>query len=315
MNTTTRSLPRTLPRVLLPGAAAAAALLTSMAWAPQEGSGASGGGVPLRPFATEPLTPDAPLPGTDDEPAAPEPGGAAPADGGAAGVDALADAARLQLADADLDRRMDAYAALAEAARRPGNARAALERIAADLSEPETAFLARLALREARATAAPGGRAFPMGPGFRGLPGGSQGRPGGSLLEELLGADPFAEDLFGGAFPGGRPGAWPTPGGDPFEAARRQMEDAHRQLREQLEALHSRGGAAPTPGPGANTAPNPARRGGFSSKSVSVQQGPDGVRVRIEEDLGEGTETRTYEGESVEQLLEAHPELRGVLGR
>ncbi|MGD2019272.1 MAG: hypothetical protein PVJ89_14215 [Planctomycetota bacterium] len=312
MNTTTRPLPRTLPRVLLPGAAAAAALFTSMAWAPQEGPGAAGGGgVPLRPFATEPLTPDAPLPGgqgAEDEPAAPEPGEAAPADGGAAGVDALADAARLQLADADLDRRMDAYAALAEAARRPGDARAALEKIAADLSEPETAFLARLALREARATAAPGGLNFPMGPGFRGL-------SGGSLLEELLGADPFAEDLFGGAFPGGRPGGRPIPGGDPFEAARRQMEDAQRQLREQLEALHSRGGAAPAPGPGTRTAPNRARRGGLSIKSVSVQQGPDGVRVRIEEDLGEGTETRTYEGESVEQLLEAHPELRGVLGR
>jgi hypothetical protein len=53
----------------------------------------------------------------------------------------------------------------------------------------------------------------------------------------------------------------------------------------------------------------------FSSSSVSISEGPDGVRVELTEDQGQGREVFTYEAKSMDALLKAHPELRAKLGR
>ena len=55
---------------------------------------------------------------------------------------------------------------------------------------------------------------------------------------------------------------------------------------------------------GAPGLPDGAERGG-----LSISVGPDGVEVRVEEATDEGTETRTYGADSMEELEAAHPEL------
>ncbi len=52
----------------------------------------------------------------------------------------------------------------------------------------------------------------------------------------------------------------------------------------------------------------------FQGKSVRVSRTPEGVRVVIAEQGPDGLEQREFEGESMEALREAHPELRGLLG-
>jgi hypothetical protein len=51
------------------------------------------------------------------------------------------------------------------------------------------------------------------------------------------------------------------------------------------------------------------------SSGLSLELGPDGVKVRIEETVDGKSETKTYEAESLEALLEAHPELEGRIGK
>lgn len=93
------------------------------------------------------------------------------------------------------------------------------------------------------------------------------------------GADPFDRWFGGGAFGGLDPF-----GGDPFE-----VRDLMRDLRESLDRM-----------PGASG----------SGRGLSIESGPDGVRVerRTIEDGEEVIET--FEAESMEELLELHPELR-----
>lgn len=55
-------------------------------------------------------------------------------------------------------------------------------------------------------------------------------------------------------------------------------------------------------------APGPGQRS--QSQSFELESGPDGVKVRVRELVDGKEETKTYEAESMEQLLETYPELR-----
>jgi hypothetical protein len=50
------------------------------------------------------------------------------------------------------------------------------------------------------------------------------------------------------------------------------------------------------------------------AQSYSMRVGPDGVEIDIEEDVDGKRETRTYKGRSMEEILEANPELREKIG-
>ena len=65
---------------------------------------------------------------------------------------------------------------------------------------------------------------------------------------------------------------------------------------------------APWPGFGSGSSSS------SSSSSVQVEQGPDGVRVEVRTTEDGEESTRVYEGESLEQLQEEHPELGEVMG-
>lgn len=243
-------------------------------------------GVPLRPFAVAPPVSGAPAPGAVD-PASPT-----------RGVDREAEELRLLLSDADLDRRMDAFDRSSREAAVNGATRAALELLAADLADPEVAFLARLALRGAPATRG-GGRVAPLPPSLQGLMG-----------ADLFPVDPFSAGAFGGSFSGPDPFS-----GDPFRDLEQRIEDLRqRMLSGPRPGLRRAPGWLSQAPPGSGAAPAPSR-GSFSSSSVSISQGPGGVRVEVTEDQGEGRETFTYEAESMDALLRAHPELRAKLGR
>lgn len=59
----------------------------------------------------------------------------------------------------------------------------------------------------------------------------------------------------------------------------------------------------------------PLPQGGTSqAESLRIEMGPEGVRVEVEETRDGTAETKVYEAESMEALLEAHPELRGRVG-
>ena len=51
-----------------------------------------------------------------------------------------------------------------------------------------------------------------------------------------------------------------------------------------------------------------------SSKSFSLQSGPDGVTCKVTEDVDGKKVEHTYDAKSMEELLDAHPELRENLG-
>ena len=60
---------------------------------------------------------------------------------------------------------------------------------------------------------------------------------------------------------------------------------------------------------------DPQRQGGSSSsEGIRIETGPDGVRVEVTETIDGKEQTQTYEAESMDMLLQAHPELEGRLG-
>jgi hypothetical protein len=61
--------------------------------------------------------------------------------------------------------------------------------------------------------------------------------------------------------------------------------------------------APPAPAPGARA----------QSRSYSMQVGPDGVKVEVQEDVDGQSKTRTYTGRTLDEILEAHPELRDTI--
>lgn len=108
---------------------------------------------------------------------------------------------------------------------------------------------------------------------------------------------------------GGGPNAFPG-----FDDLQRRMEEMQRQFggmdsmfedmqREMRELLERRGNPA-TPRalpPGASS-----EQHGFR-----MQAGPDGVEVEVLEDVDGKQQSKTYKAKTIDELLEAHPELRG----
>lgn len=97
----------------------------------------------------------------------------------------------------------------------------------------------------------------------------------------------------------------------PF-ATQDQLADLHERMQQMFDDL--RGGLAPLPGaPAQPTQPAlPGVQG--SSRSVRMEQGPDGCKVTVEEEIDGKLEKRSYEAANLEELLEAHPELRDKVG-
>lgn len=213
----------------------------------------------------------------------------------------LEDAIVESLSVPDLDAREAAFDRWAERSVREEPVRRALEAIAADESDVDVAFTARLALREAERGVA---RSAPLR--SRGVDAFDEMR---RELERVFGADPFTSNASPFA---GRRGFDPFAGRDPFQRIEpfwRGAAPGQGDLRERMDRMHAEieemlGGA-----------PGLSRVGGSSgdwhSSGMSVEVHPDGVKVTITENGADGQETRTYEAPSIDELLEAHPELEG----
>ncbi|MEM1452729.1 MAG: hypothetical protein AAGI22_26735 [Planctomycetota bacterium] len=209
---------------------------------------------------------------------------------------------RQRLALRDLDAREEAFDDASRRAAREPAARAALQRIADDDAEPDLAFVARLALREADRLAS-WGRAG-SGFGGQGLP----SRPDDPFdamrqrLESMFGSDPFVDDFFSQdpffsrPFRGRGPLLRRDPffSGDPFEDMQRRVDEMRQSMEEALGSGQGISG---------------------SSSSLRVETTPDGVRVETVEDDGSGPQRKVYEAESLEVLLQLHPELSDRIGR
>jgi hypothetical protein len=96
---------------------------------------------------------------------------------------------------------------------------------------------------------------------------------GGSILRDPFGGDPFGRGFFGH---------------DPFA-----IRDLMREMQESLDGL-----------------PNGAQQRG---QGLSIESGPDGVRVERRTKVDGDETVETFEAESMEQLLELHPELKDEL--
>ena len=251
-------------------------------------------------------------------------------DAGSLGLE-LEDAIAESLSILDLDAREAAFDRWAARASREPAVRAALEAIAADASDVDLAFAARLALRESRRSDARWGAPDAVWPKSGGPNAGGPGaRSAAPFGRGGFGADPFAEmrremervfggdPLFGGAspFPGAL-GGDPLMGRDPFQRFEpfwRGGVGGGRGLQERIDRMHAEieemlgraGGFPPMDGGAVGGGSMDWRTSG-----MSVEMTPDGVKVTITEQGSEGQETRTYEAPSIEELLEAHPELEG----
>lgn len=116
-----------------------------------------------------------------------------------------------------------------------------------------------------------------------------------SPFQGLLGS-PFASH--------GGMGYDPFAAGDPFQ---KLFDDPNMDLQGMLRGF----GWGPQ-GP-QGTMP-PMGQGTSRGESISVQSGPDGVRVEVRTQTDGNEDVKVYEGESMEQLLELHPELKGKVG-
>lgn len=122
------------------------------------------------------------------------------------------------------------------------------------------------------------------------------------LLLRELDSDPFTSLRRGRPFGSGLFG-----GGDPFERMQEWMDQLHHGG---SFGLRQPGQPFGSPIPGLSLGPG----GSMQSKSFGMQLGPDGVSVEVEEYVNGEKRTRTYEAESLEALLEAHPDLEGKIG-
>lgn len=182
---------------------------------------------------------------------------------------------RARLLVPSLDARESAFEDLIARARQERAAEELLERWAT--GQDELAWTARLALRELR-------------------------RTGGAMRPQTA---PFPRDPLTGPFSRGLFGAEPFSGPDPIEAM-------HERVRRMLEVFH---GVDPFGGldrfGGLEFDLLPPRPGStIDSRSFEIRQSPEGVEVEIREDDGSGPRKRTYAGSTLEELLEANPELR-----
>lgn len=217
---------------------------------------------------------------------------------------ALEETYRMRLLAPDLDAREEAFDQIALEATRVGAAQAALESIAEDLGDPDLAFTARLVLREARRgsvrssqfSASP----WPQGGGLQPLEAlehrMQEMLENDPFVRNFISTDPFAHDPFFRMGPSGlfrkRPSLFGAGDEDPFDELRQRMGEWRQEIEE-------RGST------GLNGAQVQTR-----GSSMSIETTPDGVQIEITQDDGTGPTTHTYKGESMETILEAHPELK-----
>ena len=221
---------------------------------------------------------------------------------------------RQRLSLTDLDARMGAFQDVAQKAAIESAVRRALQSIADDQADVDLAFSARLALREADRIGTWGraGTAF-GGQGLR-----EPQDPMDAMqrqLDQIFGQDPFLNGAFKndpffnrpfGGRSGSRSGGFgidPFGGGDPFEDLEKRVEDMRRRMDDARSGRFGSGGGF-TFGPGTDMS---------RSSSTSIAITPDGIRVEITEDNGDGPKKTTYKAPSKEELLQMHPELEDRL--
>lgn len=289
-----------LNTTFLLGSFGALAATFALAQDPDDGATRSGGTVPLRPLI-DPSSGDSRvlLPTTAPEDAAQD-------------LDIVS-----RLTVTDLDAREAAFDEIARRAAQDSTVRRELKDLAADSADPDLAFTARLALREADRLSTWGR----VGSGFGGRALQAPNDPFDSMrrqMESIFGSDPFVDEFFTNdpffsrPFSGRRGTLRLDPfggAGDPLEELHRRVDEMRRELERGRSADDDRGADSET-----DAARAFDRRGMRSSSSMSLQTTPDGVRVEITEDDGTGPRTEVYEAKSLEDLLKAHPELEGKVG-
>lgn len=179
-----------------------------------------------------------------------------------------------RLATKDLDTRERDFAALVEEATANDAAREALRAWSTDAGRPDLAWTARLALREVERR---------PGTHLRALK-----NFGGGAMGDLRSRFDELESRFGGLDS--------------------MFGDLQRDLDRMFQQDEPRTGATPQPGA--------APRAGMHAQSESfrMQSGPDGVEVHVDENVNGETKTRTYKARTMEELLEANPELKDRIG-
>lgn len=170
---------------------------------------------------------------------------------GSAASDFDAESWRKKLLQPDLDAREQALDRLVEFGARTKGVRETIEAWAKDVTQPELAWTARMALRELdRSTA----------------------------LDSLFAPDRWSD-----------------------------LQSSFDELQRRFDAmgpLLDAPRAFPTPVPEAES----------THKSFSLQIGPDGVACEVTERVNGEEKKQTYKADSLEDLLEAHPDLRAHIG-
>jgi hypothetical protein len=187
-----------------------------------------------------------------------------------------------RLAERDLDARERACDELLGLAQRDASARRWIEQTAHD-AQSDLSWTCRLLLRLLD----------------------SPGRPSGSFGPSF--GSPFGNQGFFHAVPP----AFPQGPSDLQDLGQR-MQQLFDELQGRLDGLPGQPGSAPAPGQPSGPRGLPGVQD--SSRSVQMEQGPDGCKVTISEDVDGKRETKTYSATSLEELLEAHPELREKIG-
>ena len=190
---------------------------------------------------------------------------------------------RERLQSSDLDSREQSFEELLDLARGAAeeSTRATLEEWAA--GDDELAWTSRLALRELRNTR---GRNLTGSPLF--------------LDHAPFGFFDFRP--YGGGSPSGPGGPG---GGTDFPALMEALQQHMDAMMNRSRGTIGRPGLSPTPGGGGQ-----ARS---ESQSFQLESGPDGVRVHVQEQVDGDSETKTYEAQSIEELLRLYPELQDRL--
>ncbi len=198
-----------------------------------------------------------------------------------------------RLAARDLDERERSFAEIVELAVADDAAREALRAWSTDAGRSDLAWTARLALREVERR---------PGTHLRALK-----QFGSGAMQDLRGRFDELEHRFGG------------------------LDSMFEDLQQDLDRLFSgRSPSVPVPPPGAmpqgGSQHGGQQRGGLQhdglqhgglqreSQSFRMQSGPDGVKIEVDEDVNGQQSTRTYTGATLDEILEANPELKDKIG-